>query len=396
MKLVSVALLGTTIVLGGCSVSTKLTLPAHLRAELDAHEGGIASGAVQPQRAALLRYVAGETPTASDDVRIESLPSRLKNTAVITKIEKLSKPHFQEIADDVSLAVGSVNLPGNEHKELTLTAAEVREFASLAMELAFDELDGQGSSESLAAGNQESTFGKRVRAYLRAYVNGSFVDRAGVKYSKPKLSKDGVDNDTITGLITVVLEAVFDAQFQTPVYAKSATADVFKEVTKPVPASWGLPGKDLYIKVFEKSSQTTESYFTADNAKPTALAFDASIKAAVADDKAPGVDAKELKATMTVTKLSGEQSKAISGLLIRSFGGLTAEFVIGGEFSVGDNESLAKVVEAVVATTARRVTMASALAFFEDYPMQPDIAGGPTLSNPGIDQLIDAYGSDLE
>lgn len=218
---------------------------------------------------------------------------------------------------------------------------------------------GEGASPS----SRDRGFTRRWLYYLNQYVRGDFVDRMGARYSRPNLGLSGVDNESIVGIVTATLEALYDHSFALPVYYthREAFEPEFKKSEDEDP--------DLYRQVFRKVLQ--RDYFNTAGRIPTSVGFDDNARP-VATGGRRGITESEVRAVQFVAGLSEEQSKALSGLLLRLFGDIEVSFVVGGHFSVGDNDTLARLAETVVGVSARRATEAAAYKFFEEYTSGTD------------------------
>ena len=67
---------------------------------------------------------------------------------------------------------------------------------------------------------------------------------------------------------------------------------------------------------------------------------------------------------MFFSELAAEQGEVVSGMILESFGGGEAGFVVAGHFSVGDNKTLATIVKTFFEHLFRR---ASTHALYEAF-----------------------------
>ena len=223
----------------------------------------------------------------------------------------------------------------------------------------FLEVSARGAQQQIAGEGPHGSFAERWFLYLKEYSTGEFVDRSGGRLARPQVSDSGVENDTIVGLTTVTLEAFYDHLFDgLPVYTDRV--EKYEGEFQPID---GEPG--LYREVFRKVTRTT--FLMDEDRIPTAALFRATPRQSVVLDGRRGITADELEAIRFVSNLSGEQSKALSGFILRFFGAVEITFVIGPHFSVGDHETFAKLVETIVEVTARRLTEVAAHRFFLEY-----------------------------
>lgn len=148
----------------------------------------------------------------------QPLPNEIATSAVMAKLVR---------AVDASLA-------GDEDRaEVSFSKDDLIEFASASVLVSSRFFDMKTSPETGDRALGDPDFARTLRHYLRKYADGSFVDRTGGKMAKPQLGAN-IGNDTITGLTTVVLEAIFDYAFETPIAIKTTTKTVKEEAWIPV------------------------------------------------------------------------------------------------------------------------------------------------------------------
>ena len=176
-----------------------------------------------------------------------------------------------------------------------------------------------------------------IQKYLVAYTAGKFVDRTGARFGKPEV-KSGIGNDTIVGFTSVVLAAIKDHIYPIPVYYKEDS-----------------DGKRVYF-----NAAKTEPTFAAVNKEKNSLVIKI-------DGGQDDISEEELQVIQFVSKVAGEQSGVISGMVFRLLSDVQVSFVVGGSFAVGDNETLAKVVDVFFSISARRLTEAAAYEYFRTH-----------------------------
>ncbi len=167
-------------------------------------------------------------------------------------IKPLDRPLTQDLVKNLlALRMGMVdsNHPNNS---LNLAESEFRVWFwnPIGFLNAIDEL-----SKSLLVNDFDSKdeLAKRLHSYLKTYLDGEFVLRDGTSISKPvgnitnkRITKkvDGKEVEetflstsleigTITGITTVILEAVFDHCLKTPVYASQNSKVMYKPYYRP-------------------------------------------------------------------------------------------------------------------------------------------------------------------
>lgn len=195
----------------------------------------------------------------------------------------------------------------------------------------------------LAQQNKKITLDGMLLAYLTAYYNGKFVDRAGGTSQKPKLGLT-ITNETITAFLHVAIEALADY----------AIVDS-KKVRVPI--------------VFEGTEETENptSYINSSKQPPTLAGYIMKIK----DSKNPymkyvvepvrrnneiGISTEKLEYIRYASGLAADSSQALSGAIVRLLGGANIGFGFMGKFSFGDNETLSKVADTIVEGLTRRST----------------------------------------
>ena len=189
-----------------------------------------------------------------------------------------------------------------------------------------------------------------LAAYLSAYFSGTFVDRNGNTYAKPTFGTT-IPDATITGLATVVLEAVVDA-----------------EVLHGPPC--------LYYPIYYTVDKEKASFLTSGQKLPTLAKV---VYQAQRGDQLDDVKYYELgqvvKSVPAATKdtviqkvtviqyfggLAGAGAQTMSGLIVESIGGVNAgPPIVLWKWSFGDNKLLSNLIEVVVETLGRRLTEAA-------------------------------------
>lgn len=185
-----------------------------------------------------------------------------------------------------------------------------------------------------------------LKAYFTAYYSDKFVDRTGGALSKPAIGLK-ITNDTITNAATVGLEALFDY------------AAIRSKVANPI--------------VYTQETGKAPKFQTADNRKPTLVHVieqlmgrtdDASEEIAIlgvleplqTDESKPGITEEKLKYIRLFSGYAGDASGSLSDFITRTFGGIHVGFVLMGKLSIGDNDTLAKLIQTATELTAKRAT----------------------------------------
>lgn len=311
----------------------------------------------------------GDRPSSN---RGQVLPDSLARTALM---------------QDVVRGLDRVITYGEARVVLPLSQSDCIAFADTGVTTLFSLIDApeKGAEQDRAAGDPD--FMDMLWYYLREYTGGNFVDHSGGKMGKPQVSGAGIGNETIVGLMTVLLEAVMDYALIVPVFFS-------EEVDKYTPVPVADPHReDYYVYLYKKEKDKMKVFFTAENRKPTLASYAEAFhkEGDYLKQIGPGskITENELKAIQFVASLSGEQSKALSGLLFRFFGDVEVSFVVGGHFSVGDNDTLARMIEAIVETVSRRVAEKFAYEILMKYDGALDRSMGTPDQFRSIDRLVD-------
>jgi hypothetical protein len=182
-----------------------------------------------------------------------------------------------------------------------------------------------GNNEQREKRGEEKEVFKIIERYLLwyycDYVNG-FVDREGTVYKTPEI-KGSISNDVIAAVVGIVIEGVFDSLLDVPVYVK-VEGEKKKYETKN--------GKEPSVRRLKHVDEET-----------------------IVADGQNGIDEYELMAIRYLSSLAADQSRLASGAAYRMLGGLEIGFVIGADFSFGDNETLAKVIDTIFEVSSKRM-----------------------------------------
>jgi hypothetical protein len=226
--------------------------------------------------------------------------------------------------------------------------------------------------------------------YFVAYYKGNFVDRTGGKLSKPSIGSK-ISNETITGAVTVGIESIYDFAIL------SSAHDPGHAIKAP-----------LLFKCNDKNScaETDVKWQTADNNKPTLVSVIRKLQQAKpadqieewpfvmekikADDNCPGIGPAKLKLIRWTSGIAGDGAGSLSGMIVRTFGGihLGVTFGVGflGKVSVGDNDTLSKIVETTTESIAHRSSELFASNMLYDLK-----ASATTTSDASIAEKLLSY-----
>jgi hypothetical protein len=253
------------------------------------------------------------------------LPATFESSALIRKLVRVA---------DASLTSESAT-------DVEIEASDVREFVADGMSKMSSEIGG--STFAVARNALKSKVHDVFEKYLIAYYKGKFVDRAGRSIAMPQI-QGSISNDTITGFVHVLMEAFYDSMFR------------------------GLPA-------FYKLDGGKEVWLNAGKTAPTGVALGTIKKLEVKKAENPpkpeiSEDAVDVMAYLA--DLGAEQSKAVSGWVLREFNDVTLSFVVGGNFAIGDNDTFSKVVDELLQTASRRTIEASMYGYFRKHPLAKD------------------------
>jgi hypothetical protein len=254
------------------------------------------------------------TPTSSDSSGIlqsnaaaEPLPAYLANEPLVQKIVIAA---YEALVDEGESVI------------------EVSKGDISSMTLMLNE--NYGASAIRPAASQIDNI---IRQYLIAYYSDTengFVNREGAIFKRPEI-KNSIGNDVITAVVAISMEGLFDGLLSTPVY---------------------IDGANRY--------QTSEGH------EPSAHRYTYAALETIVAEGEKGIDERELKAIRYLSGLAGDKSKTLAGAAFRAFGGLEISLVIGGKFSFGDNDTLAKILDTTFEVASKRIVEAGAYKGFKN------------------------------
>lgn len=237
-----------------------------------------------------------------------------------------------DILDALAKEYHALLEPPPKPLEFSFDTAQFKTFADILSNTLYSP-----ASQIANANDAESTTDKALKLfkeYFSAYIHGEFVDSRGTALSKPSITAQGIGNESISAALIVLLEAAADSALKTPVLCKNVDA----------------------------AGNTCEIYLNAGNMRPTRMNF---IKPeGVVDPGTCGVTEGEAKAIVFLSELAAEQAELMSGMIVETFGGGEAGFIVAGHFSVGDNKTLATIVKTFFENVFRR---ASTHALYEAF-----------------------------
>jgi hypothetical protein len=291
------------------------------------------------------------------------MTARLSATKVMQVLSEISDTVAGRITPDGSPGTvnGSRLAPDAAPKKLS--ACDLREFLKIFREEALSLATYTGDPDP---GTPETPSLIWIfKKYFAAWVDGSFVDRNGRKYSEPHL-KDKIPNDVIAAPLALFLEAFFDLSLNYPILVG------------------GNENDPIYYPAGNKSRPTAATLqFNNRPVIPTVRI--------TTDNPECGITRLEAKAIGFASRLAASNSAMHSGLLLESFGDVEVALVIGGNFSVGDNETLATLVKTLFEVVSRRITEREMYVLLYSYQ-------APAKSDPTTEHKrgIETFLSDFE
>lgn len=222
--------------------------------------------------------------------------------------------------------------------------------------------------ESHATSGHE--FEEMLRFYLLNYIDGKFVLRNGTQLAKPsgsitheRIQTDkgekgivsaSLDKNTVTGLTTVILEAIFDYCLETPAYSYKDGKSIYE------PDYMEIAGQSGKFNLVYLKKDPIDDYLFDDDIIPTATKFDEKLRKHFKEDCEEGKKCKmteeDIKRIRRVSDFSAETTTAVVGAAFKSLGGAGLSAFGFFKFSFGDNDSISQIVEAATSVATRRKT----------------------------------------
>lgn len=213
----------------------------------------------------------------------------------------------------------------------------------------------RGPNPAVSRGAKSPTWQWLFQKYMTTYYSGKFIDRTGAVTSKAALTTTITDN-TIAGLEHVFLESVWDWI----IIGSHAKAPILYT---------GTPDKPTF-DIDNPSNVPT--LVTALESVGLTLPIKGVVEAEQSDNS--GLSKVKLCLIRSASGLSGDAAQGTSGALVRAFGGVNLGFALGlgalGKISVGDNDTLTKVIDTFTESLGRRSSeiFASELLYDAEVP----------------------------
>jgi hypothetical protein len=243
---------------------------------------------------------------------------------------------------------------GKPIDDTSLDAGDFKNFANISLRegMSVTQMLSNTGPAQLRIAQFESTgavtFEAIFTSYFVAYYQGKFVDRYGGTLSKPTLGMT-IGDDTITGAFTVLLNAMFDYATMGSVWKDPITFTW----TSGKPAQFQTANNQMptLVAVIESTNNITDP-----NAQPPTVP---GTLESLAPDGKTGMTAQKQRIIAFASGLDSDISGALADLITRTFGGIhIGVVVLGGKFSIGDNDTLSKIVQTAADIFVQRATEA--------------------------------------
>jgi hypothetical protein len=171
----------------------------------------------------------------------------------------------------------------------------------------------------------------KLVTYITQYYQGNYVDRFGVKITKPTLGTT-VSDAEITGAFTILLDYIMDLKDPTPVFGDTAN---------PAGATF-YPGKS--------------------KDEPTALLAKLATYKQIPANSLCGVTQANISTVYDFASAAGDEAGTVGGLVGQTAGGWELGLGVMGKISIGDNKTLSDLAQTLASRVAQRVTYAGFVA----------------------------------
>lgn len=314
-----------------------------------------------PLEALYDRVRASSAAAALEDQRIRRTGvARAMGNEPLTTSRAAGSVMEHALTRRVAEAVADIEA-GRKPRDDSIGIGEVISFVKVLSKSSQDFVDevADGSSGVELTRNGQPTFDGILLVYLKEYASGKFVDRRGVKLDPPEF-EGGIGNKTIGGLATVFFEALFDSAMQDlPVFKDPKDTESFSPLYEAKKRADGqqeqLPDGTPLWQIQGYSREVSVNYATEDGLAPTWLKIKgAGDPVALVPDGTAGITKRELKVIRFGSNLAGKKVKAVTGVLFEFLSNINIQFVLGADFAIGDNETLAELVKTLSEVSSRR------------------------------------------
>lgn len=243
---------------------------------------------------------------------LKQIPNEVSSSSIDKQIDLLGR----QVAQNKTI----------EHQ--TFEPSDIEKFASIAMS-SIKDFKADSNDNPNTEGEEDLKSGL-FKIYFAAYYNGKYIDRNGIKYDAPIITT-GIDNNVIATIFKIWIDSYLDSKHR------------------------------MYVLKDKKGK-----YLNQTGEKPTIAELIPSLEREVGDsDTAEDtITVNEAKAINLLSGISSERSKLLSGIVVRSFGGFEAGVVVlGGDFSVGNNETIAVLADTLAERLSYRLTYIAAFNY---------------------------------
>ncbi len=233
---------------------------------------------------------------------------------------------------------------------------------------------GAAGPAAAGADSPQITWDGMAFQYFAAYYRGDFVDRTSGKLSKPDLGKK-ISNETITSALAVGLESIHDFAVLT-----ASRGQAERAIKAPVTFT-GDPGREQWPSGHKPTLVTVTQKLLKKKQGDPITPWKYVVEPA-ADNGKEGISPAKRKVIRWISGLAGDGAGSLSDLATRTFGGIHIGFGLLGKVSVGDHDTLAKVVSTTIETFAHRGSELYASHMLYDVKFD-----GPPIPDPSKDSL---------
>ena len=284
---------------------------------------------------------------------------------------------------------------GNDVHDVNLSSEDFKQFGLVALRSQLSLMQSAGPRRESLLITETSTVGGATwlsvaYKYFVSYYQGKFVDRIGGTLSKPKIGST-ISNETIVGAVTVLLESITDY----------------------VALTDGSAGKIKWPIVWQEKSvggKKKREYKTAAKKVPSLISLIHQIQKKQENeeiDPVPyvaeeirkkgevGMTDRKIEIISFASGIAGEASGLGADAIVRTIGGAGGAFVLFGKISIGDNDTLSKLIQSSMDTIVQRTTSLSLSTLLYDKKLGGDASAFGTAMAESVDGQL-AHASPLK
>jgi len=323
------------------------------------------------------KFVAKNESMESLDRGAVTIPPRLANLKITQKLLNVIAAEYERLGAIVSCNKNGTPQPPRKIANDWIWASDFKEFEETLSQQVW-EATPKSTAEFINSSamvnaplvsvdsymfgaNETLSFVDLLKAYLMAYYTGEYVDRRGNALAKPELNFP-VKNEVVVAFASIFLDSLWDyvlyrsTNIHAPMVYEWHDAD--KKIVKYINATLKAP---TFAKLLIAKKLAPDTDSSNQKIPPTLQGVLEKVKAP--NTAGQGLTEREVCVVHYLSGLAGEASQALAGLIVRSLGGANLGFVVGyGKFSIGDNTTLVKLIDASV----ERFSAKSAELLFSD------------------------------